>query len=381
MGLGARETGQNPAEVLQTARRAPKRVSATLHHSESAVSDRRAFITGLAGLTLSDDERHFLAETRPVGLILFARNLENHDQFRRLVNDARSAIGVNDTLVLIDQEGGRVQRLRPPLGRALPPASAYAGLYAEDAQAACTDAFLVARLLADDLKELGIDTNCAPVLDLPVAGAHEIIGDRAYGTTVAQVAALGRAVAEGFKAGGVLPVIKHIPGHGRATADSHLSLPVVTTELAELERTDFATFQALSGEPAAMTAHVVFASIDPDNPASTSSVVTRQVMRGFIGFEGLLMSDDLGMKALHGTMSSRVEAVIAAGSDIALHCNGEIAEMREVAAAVPVLEGRAERRFVAAWAVTQGCSEYDRTAAERALARILACCAISRESV
>lgn len=358
------------------------RIAVSLAPEETVeVANRAAFITGLAGLTLSDDERRFLAATHPAGLILFARNLESHDQIRRLVGEARTAIGSDDTLVLIDQEGGRIQRLRPPLGRALPPAATYAALYASDAEAACRDAFLASRLLADDLKMLGIDTDCAPVLDLPVAGAHEIIGDRAYGHSVGQVAALGRAVAEGFIAGGVLPVIKHIPGHGRATADSHLALPVVTTPRAELEQTDFATFRALAHMPAAMSAHVVFAAIDDTAPASTSTLVTRDIIRGHIGFAGFLMSDDLGMKALIGPMRARAEAVIAAGSDVALHCSGDFAEMQEVAKGVPALSGVALRRFTDAVAVTRSVTGYDREAAELALAGVLAQTANVRESV
>lgn len=345
------------------------------------MSDRRAFITGLAGLALSDAERRFLAETRPVGVILFARNLQTHDQIRRLVAEARDAIACDDTLVLIDQEGGRVQRLRPPLGRALPPAAAYGADYAVDADAACRNAWRAARLLAEDLKALGIDTDCAPVLDLPVDGAHEIIGDRAYGTSVDQVVALGRAVAEGFKAGGVLPVIKHIPGHGRATADSHLALPTVATPRDELEASDFAPFRALADEPAAMTAHVVFTAIDPGAPASTSPLAVENVIRGYIGFDGLLMSDDLGMKALQGPMRRRAQAAIAAGCDLALHCSGDFAEMQEVAAGVPCLAGAPARRFAAAWSVTRTASSYDRTQAEQALNGVLARYAASRESV
>ena len=343
--------------------------------------NRAAFICGLADRTLSGDECRFLSETRPAGIILFTSNLESLEQISRLVSDARSAIGSDDTLVLIDQEGGRVQRLRPPLGRALPSAAAYAALYAENAEVACQHAYLAARLLADELKDIGIDTDCAPVLDLPVAGAHEIIGDRAYGQTVEQVVALGRAVAEGFIAGGVLPVIKHIPGHGRATADSHHALPVVTASRSELEATDFATFRALANMPAAMSAHVVFSSIDDANPASTSAKITADIIRGDIGFDGLLMSDDLGMKALSGPMQKRAEAVIRAGSDIALHCNGDFEEMQAVAAGVPALSGNALRRFETAVYVTRFTKPYDREAAELALADALTRHTAARESV
>lgn len=333
---------------------------------------RAALITGLSGLELTPAEQRFLAETRPAGLILFARNIASHTQIRRLVDDARTAVGSEDTLVLIDQEGGRVQRLRPPLGRALPPAAAYGALYHDDPQAGTEAAYLAARLLADDLAALGIDTDCAPVLDLPVAGAHDIIGDRAYGEEIAQVVALGRAVAEGLMAGGVVPVIKHIPGHGRAMADSHLSLPVVDAPAGVLAVTDFATFRALADMPAAMTAHVVFSAIDPDAPASTSARVTREIIRGDIGFGGLLMSDDLGMKALTGPMRARAEAVIAAGSDVALHCSGELAEMSEAAAGVPVLDGVALQRFERVLAVRSRTAEYDRDMAVAAVNDVLA---------
>jgi beta-N-acetylhexosaminidase len=274
-----------------------------------------------------------------------------------------------------------VQRLRPPLGRALPPAAAYGRYYARDCGAAAVAAFAAARLLAADLADLGINTDCAPVLDVPVAGAHDIIGDRAYGRDVAQVVALAKAVAEGFMAGGVLPVIKHIPGHGRATADSHLALPVVSEPRAELMATDFAPFKALSSMPAAMTAHVVFRAIDPDAPASTSAIVTREIIRGAIGFDGLLMSDDLTMRALSGPMRARAEAVIAAGSDLALHCNGDLAEMLEAAAGAGTLSGRAEARFAAAVNVTKTVQPFDAAAAEAQLAQVLAIAAAGAESV
>lgn len=340
--------------------------------SGTVVGQRAALITGLEGTALSRDEQAFLADARPVGIILFARNLESHDQIRRLIGEARSAIGAEDLLVLIDQEGGRVQRLRPPLGRALPPAAAYAKLYADAPAAACRAAGEVARLMAHDLIALGINTDCAPVLDLPVAGAHEIIGDRAFGESVAQVVALGRAVAEGLMAGGVVPVIKHIPGHGRAKADSHLALPVVETARAELEETDFAPFRALCDMPAAMSAHVVFSAIDADAPASTSARVTAEVIRGHIGFDGLLMSDDLGMKALSGPMRARAQAVIAAGSDVALHCSGDLAEMQASAAGAGVLGVDAARRLAAVFGVCGRCQPFDREAAEASLAGVLA---------
>lgn len=341
----------------------------------------RALITGLAGPRLSDAEARLLADVRPCGIILFARNLESREQIRKLIADARSAIGGDDVLVLIDQEGGRVQRLRPPLGRALPPAGAYAQLYAEAPAAAIAAARSQARLVAADLAEIGINTNCAPVMDVPVPGAHDIIGDRAYGTTPEQVAALGRAVAEGFLAGGVLPVIKHIPGHGRATADSHLDLPTVPTPHAELSRTDFAAFKAVADMPMAMTAHVVFSALDGGQPASTSRRVTEDIIRGEIGFDGLLMSDDLSMKALAGPIGARAEAVIAAGSDVALHCNGDIAEMVEAAARVPLLAGPALERFSRALARVGHTEPFDPVAAVAQLSHMLAEYAARAESV
>jgi beta-N-acetylhexosaminidase len=342
---------------------------------------RTALIVGVAGTKLSRDEAAFLKDARPAGFILFARNLADHEQIRALIGDVRTAVGADDLMVLIDQEGGRVQRLRPPLGRALPPAAAYGALYARDHAAAVLAAFEATRLLAADLAALGINTDCAPVLDLPVEGAHDIIGDRAYGRTVKQIVDLAKAVGEGFMAGGVIPVIKHIPGHGRATADSHLALPVVTESHAELTATDFAPFKALSGMPSAMSAHVVFRDIDSAHPASTSRTVIQDVIRGEIGFDGLLMSDDLSMKALTGPMRKRAEAVIAAGSDLALHCNGDLTEMRDAAAGSAPLEGRARERFDAAIKITKATRPFDSAAAEVQLAKVLAFAAGRAESV
>jgi len=330
----------------------------------------RAFITGLAGPELTVREAAVLRQARPCGVILFARNIAEPGQVRRLVGDAAAAIG-DEVLVLIDQEGGRVRRLRPPHWRELPPAAAYGAIYARDRDEGLRAARLAARLTAADLRGLGINTDCAPVLDVPVAGSHEIIGDRAYGHDPGQVAALGRAVAEGLMAGGVLPVIKHMPGHGRATADSHTGLPVVGAGRAELEATDFAAFRALRDLPAAMTAHVVFSAIDPGAAASVSRRVTDEVIRGSIGFDGLLMSDDLGMAALEGSMAERAAAVIAAGSDVALLCSGNLSETEAVAGAVPRLDGRALQRYRAACAVFGQQQPFDAAEAEACLAEAL----------
>jgi beta-N-acetylhexosaminidase len=273
--------------------------------------------------------------------------------------------------VLVDQEGGRVQRLGPPHWPAYPPGAAFARLYAMDRPAGLRAAWLGARLIAADLAALGIDVDCAPVADVPVSGADPVIGDRAYGATPEQVATLAGAVAEGLLAGGILPVLKHVPGHGRATADSHKKLPVVTAERAALERTDFAAFRALAHLPMGMTAHVVFAAIDPMAPATTSAVMIGEVIRGSIGFDGLLMSDDISMGALSGAIGARSQAAIAAGCDVVLHCSGSLAEMEEVAAAVPILAGDAARRAAAALTLRAAGEPIDVRAARAEFAALL----------
>jgi beta-N-acetylhexosaminidase len=318
-----------------------------------------ALITGLSGTALSANERAFYRDVCPAGVILFRRNVENASLVKALIDDVRTAIGRDDVLVLIDQEGGRVQRLRAPAASDLPPASAYASLYSSDPDLARSSAFSVARLVADELRGYGINTNCAPVLDVPVEGAHDIIGDRAFGVLPHQIIDIAGEVAKGLMAGGVVPVIKHIPGHGRATADSHHDLPVVSTSYGELSRSDFVPFKALAHMPAAMTAHVVYSDIDAAHPASTSEKVTRDIIRGDIGFDGLLMSDDLSMKALKGPMRARAEAVLQAGSDVALHCNGDMAEMRAAAEGVAKLAGAALARFDRAFAVTRKTEAFD----------------------
>jgi beta-N-acetylhexosaminidase len=329
-----------------------------------------AFIASLAGLELGPREAAVLRAAQPCGVILFARNVADPAQVRRLTEAARDAVGAS-ILVLIDQEGGRVRRLRPPHWRELPAAAAYGQLYAADPAEACRAASLAARLTAADLRASGINTNCAPVLDVPVAGSHDIIGDRAYGASPRQVWALGRAVAKGYMAGGVLPVIKHMPGHGRATKDSHLELPVVAATRAELEQSDLAPFRHCADLPAAMTAHVLFTAIDAEQPASTSARVTADIMRGAIGFDGLLMSDDLGMKALSGSIAERAGAVLAAGSDLALVCSGDLADTEAVAKAVPPLGGASLRRFEHACATFAQQQPFDVAEAEACLAQAL----------
>lgn len=343
------------------------------------MTQHAAFITALSGPELTADEAAALRAIRPCGVILFGRNVVEPDQVRRLTDAVRNAVASDHLMLLIDQEGGRVQRLKPPYWRALPPGSQYAALYTQDAARAVEAAELVARLMAADLREVGINTDCTPVLDLPVSGSHAIIGDRAFGETPGQVVALAGAVARGMIAGAVLPVIKHIPGHGRATKDSHLDLPVVDTSRAELTVTDFAPFAALAHVPAAMTAHVVFSALDPATPASTSAFVTSEIIRGAIGYDGLLMSDDLGMQALQGTVTERAKAVFAAGSDLALLCSGDLAETEAVAAVAPALTGKALERLERASAVfRQQPVHFDKAEAEQALAEI---CKARPESV
>ena len=310
--------------------------------------DFNAFISGCAGTSLSDDERAFFAETRPCGLILFARNCQSVSQLRTITEDFRDAVESDAALVLIDQEGGRVQRLRPPQWRQMPPARVYGDLYLHDPEGARAAAFAGGRLIAAELREAGITVNCTPVLDVPEAGSHDIIGDRAFSFDPGVVSNLGRAVVEGTLAGGVLPVIKHIPGHGRAMADSHLSLPRIDASAEELIEVDFRPFMALCHAPLAMTAHVLLTAFDEERPASTSPVIMGEVIRELIGLTGLVMSDDIGMQALGGRFAERAAAVIDAGCDVALHCSGELAEMREVASAVPPLEGESAERFARA---------------------------------
>ncbi|CEJ13377.1 Beta-hexosaminidase [bacterium YEK0313] len=309
-----------------------------------------ALIVGCADTALTPDEVAFYRDLDPWGLIVFRRNCDNPDQVRRLVDSFRDIGGRADAPVLIDQEGGRVQRLGPPHWPKYPPGRAYSRIAANDPMVGREMARLGARLIAHDLKSVGITVDCLPVLDVPVAGSHAIIGDRAYGDEPGRVAAFGRAAAEGLLAGGVLPVIKHMPGHGRAFADSHDALPVVETPLADLEATDFAPFRTLTDMPLAMTAHVVYTAVDARRPATTSAKVMRQVVRGTIGYDGLVITDDLSMNALAGTLGERTRASFRAGCDIALHCNGKIPEMRAVAEQTPRLAGKAARRAEAALA-------------------------------
>jgi beta-N-acetylhexosaminidase len=324
----------------------------------------RAFITGVAGTTLSSAERAFMRESQPWGLVVFGRNVESPAQLRRLVVSFRDAVA-REAPVLVDQEGGRVQRLGPPHWPAYPAASAYGRLFERSPVLGRRAAYLGARLIAADLAEVGIDVNCLPVADVPIAGADPIIGDRAYGDSAAKVAALAHSAADGLLAGGVLPVLKHIPGHGRAGVDSHQKLPVVEVDRATLIETDFAAFRPLADLPLGMTGHVVYTAFDAIAPATTSVTLVRDVIRGLLGFRGLLMSDDISMGALAGSIEERSRAAISAGCDIVLHCNGKLEEMRAVASAVPALAGEPAARSHAALA-RRGRIPNDDVAAARA---------------
>jgi len=328
-----------------------------------------ALVLGCEGTVLTAAERDFFRDANPLGFILFRRNVDNPDQVRALVDSLRDAVG-RHAPILIDQEGGRVARLRGPHWPELPAARTVGDL--TDPEKAARAAWLHGRLLAAMLADLGIDVDCAPVADVPVPGAHDVIGDRAFAMDPARVAALAAAQAAGLLAGGVLPIIKHIPGHGRAFADSHKELPVVTTARAELEAWDFAPFKALAHLPAAMVAHVVYTDIDTDRPSSISPTVIGDIVRGYIGFDGLLFSDDLSMQALSGTLGQRTAAVLAAGCDVALHCNGQMAEMLDVVAHARALDAAALRRWSAASALVVAAPPTDINALRAEFDRLLA---------
>ncbi|WP_425904655.1 beta-N-acetylhexosaminidase [Nitrobacter sp. TKz-YC02] len=337
----------------------------------------RAFITGASGLSLTTEEREFLREQRPWGFILFKRNVDNPLQVARLVQEFREAVEDSDAPVLIDQEGGRVQRLGPPHWPVYPAGATFGVLYDRDRDMGLKAARLSAQLIAADLADLGITVDCLPLADVPVPGADAVIGDRAYGADPHKVATIARAVTEGLEQGGVLPVLKHIPGHGRATADTHHRLPIVETLKDDLEAFDFAAFRPLADLPMAMTAHVVFSAIDVTQPATTSATIIEQVIRGTIGFQGLLMSDDVSMNALAGSIAQRTRAIVAAGCDIVLHCNGNLDEMRQVVCEAPELSGLALDRARRALAARKPPQPFDREAARAELDALTAAGAAS----
>jgi beta-N-acetylhexosaminidase len=334
----------------------------------------RAVVLGCAGERLTREESRFFTDADPLGFVLFRRNCRARDQLRALVTELRGCVARADAPVLIDQEGGRVARLQPPEWRTYPAAAQIALLPDPFAAEA---ARLSARLIADDLAGVGITVDCAPVLDLPVREADPVIGDRAFGNEPARVARLGRAFCEGLLAGGVLPVIKHIPGHGRARVDSHAACPVVEANRAILAHSDFASFRALSAMPWAMTAHIVFSAIDDAAPATFSRPVIDTVIRGDIGFGGVLLSDDISMGALDGSLAERARRAVEAGCDLVLHCNGVMAEMVEIAAVVPPISSAAQARIARGEALRRRWREdVDRRAAGLRFAELMALTAL-----
>jgi beta-N-acetylhexosaminidase len=330
-----------------------------------------AAIVGIAGPVLGEDERRLFQERDPWGFILFARNCADPDQVRALVSDLRATVDRADAPVLIDQEGGRVARLCPPHWPARPPARRLGEIAERDPQAGLEAAWLHARLIAADLTPLGISVVCAPVLDLALPGQTRAIGDRALAADPELVALLGRAMIDGFLAGGVLPVIKHLPGHGRARRDSHVGLPTIAAAAGEMARADWIPFRACCAAPFAMTAHVLYPALDPARPATLSPTVIQEAIRGEIGFAGALLSDDLSMGALCGSLGERTAAARAAGCDLALHCNGDFAEMVEVLACAGVLEGASAARAQAGLACVHVPQAFDAIASEARIAHLL----------
>jgi beta-N-acetylhexosaminidase len=336
----------------------------------------RPIVLGCSGKRLTAFERDFFAATDPVGFILFRRNCGSPEQVRDLVGSLRGCVGRDDAPVLIDQEGGRVARLRPPHWRCYPSAAQIAALPDPWAEAA---ARLGARLIADDLARLGITVDCLPVLDLPTSGADPVIGDRAYGSDPERVTRLAGAVCAGLLEGAVLPVLKHLPGHGRARVDSHYACPSVETSSEELAHTDFAPFRALAAMPWAMTAHIVYTAVDPSAPATLSARVIGEIIRDEIGFDGVLVSDDLSMRALGGRLGERTRGALAAGCDLALHCNEDPGEMEEVVAAARPLSPLTAARLQRGEEMRRGSalSGFDRREAETRFDALLAGAPIS----
>lgn len=332
---------------------------------------RRRVIFGCSGPVLEPQERDFFREVQPWGFILFGRNVQDREQVAALVSALRETVDDPKAPVLIDQEGGRVMRLKPPVWPERPPQAHFGRLHETQPERAAEAAYLNARLIAADLGEMGINVDCLPVLDVPVAGAHDVIGDRAFAKDPSVVIELGRAVINGLLDGGVLPVMKHVPGHGRAGCDTHLDLPHVDSPIDELSASDFVTFRSLSNCPLAMTAHVIYDAIDPNRPATTSPKVVRDVIRGEIGFPGLLMTDDLSMDALRGPLGARAKAALFAGCDVVLHCNGRMSEMAEVAAETGPLQGPSLKRAEQALALLETSGAFDRVAATMRLKELL----------
>jgi beta-N-acetylhexosaminidase len=334
----------------------------------------RAFISGCEGFAITEAERGFFRHMQPWGLILFARNCQSPEQLKELTGEFRSLVGRKDAPVLIDQEGGRVQRMSPATGpwRKYPAPALFGQLYDACPLHALRAARNVGRLMAKDLQGAGINVDCLPVLDMPQPGSHAIISDRAYSTRPDALLSLARAHVAGLAAGGVLPVAKHLPGHGRATVDSHQELPRVTASRPELEKSDLLPFAAFGDLPMGMTCHVVFDAFDRGNPATLSRRIIRDVLRKQIGFQGLLMTDDLSMKALGGNYAEKTRGAIEAGCDVVLHCNGHIDEMHEVAEAAPLLQGKSLARAKAALRQLRKPLPFDEKAALRDLEAVMA---------
>ncbi|MEQ8441888.1 MAG: beta-N-acetylhexosaminidase [Alphaproteobacteria bacterium] len=330
-----------------------------------------AVIFGCAGPTLSDEERAFFAEADPLGFIIFKRNVETPGQLRSLCADLRACVGRDDAPILIDQEGGRVQRLQPPFWRAAPPARTFGELFRRDQSAGLRAIELNTRLIAHELTDVGVNVDCLPCLDVPVPGAHDVIGDRAFSDDVDVVIACGRAAGDALLAGGVLPIAKHVPGHGRAGADSHHDLPRVNVSMDCLLETDFRPFRALCEMPVLMTAHIVFQALDPDRPV-TQSLAAIRFLRRELGLDGFLMTDDLSMKALSGGFADRARTSLDAGCDCVLHCNGDMAEMVSVLEGTRPLSDDAARRWSNASGLLQTPKPFDPDAALAELSALLA---------
>ncbi|MBE1237595.1 beta-N-acetylhexosaminidase [Phaeovibrio sulfidiphilus] len=331
-----------------------------------------AVITGLSGLRLTDRERDFFREISPFGFILFGRNVDTPAQVRALCDSLRETTGRDDTPILIDQEGGRVQRLKAPHWAPRPPGEVFGRLFERNPEAGAEALRLNTRLIARDLTALGIDTDCLPVLDVRHPGAHDVVGDRAFSTDPKTVSRLGRIVIDTLLDNGVFPVMKHIPGHGRSECDSHDALPRVTCSHDDLTRSDLVPFSDLRDCPFAMTAHIVYTACDSEQPATLSAEVIRSVIRGQCGFDGLLMTDDLSMKALSGTMESRTRASLDAGCDLILHCNGAMDEMTAVARTARPMDAPALERWERAKARrAKAPADFDAAGAQRALDLLL----------
>lgn len=330
-----------------------------------------AAILGCAGPELTAAERDFFRAADPLGFIVFARNLVDPEQVRRLTQDLRATVGRDDAPILIDQEGGRVARLRPPHWRHPPAAERFGALAAGDRARAARAVRVNHELMAAEMLDLGINVDCAPMVDVRAPGAHDIIGDRAFGTDPFLVADLGRAAAEGLLSGGVMPILKHIPGHGRSVVDSHHDLPRVDTDFDTLADSDFVPFRALNDVPWAMTAHIVYSAIDADRCATLSPTVIAEVIRGEIGFAGLLVSDDLSMKALKGGLDELAQACLEAGCDVALHCNGDMAEMERVVRGARALSAVAQARYEQGRHRLNPAPEFSRTEMEEELSSLI----------